>query len=112
MVEQAITPLSLTPPSAAMAAPPVSHEQYQADMAVLREQIATVRTAASVEQMVQLGMPVQETTAKLAQQFIISIATIEEKMTTMEGTTAQALANIQAIVQAATAQATPLERKM
>ena len=95
---------------AAMAAPPVSHEQYQADMAVLREQVATVRTAVNAEQMVQLGMPVQETTAKLAQQFIMSIATIEEKMATMEGTTAQALTNMQAAIQAAAAQATPLER--
>ena len=54
MVEQAITPLSLIPPSAAMAVSPASHEQYQAEMAVLREQIATVRTAANMEQMVQL----------------------------------------------------------
>ena len=111
MVEQAKPPLSPTPPRAAMAASPVSREQYLADMTALREQIATVRIAVNVEQMVQLGIPVQETTAKFAQQFIMSIATIEEKMATMEGTTAQALANMQATLQAAAAQATPLERK-
>ena len=88
VVEQSTTPLSLPSPSAAMAALPASHEQYQAEMAVLREQITAVRTATSVEQMVQLGMPVQETTAKLAEQFIISIAAIEGRITAMEGNNA------------------------
>ena len=90
-----------------MAVPPVSREQYLADMTVLKEQISTVKAAGNVEQAVQLGIPVQETAAKLTQQLIMSVASIEDKMATLEGTTAQALATIERTA----AQATPIERK-
>ena len=46
-----------------MAAMPVSREQYMADMTMLKDQMTVVKAAVNAEQMVQLGIPVQETTA-------------------------------------------------
>ena len=109
-MEQTITPLIVAPQRAAMALP-VSRVQYAADVNTLKEQMATVKNATSVEQMVQLGVLAQETAAKLTKQMIMSIAAIEDRMATMETATAQALTTIQAIVQATAAQTTPVERK-
>ena len=83
-----------------MAALPVSREQYLADMTALKAQMETVKTAVNAEQMVQLGIPVQETTAKLTHQLIMSITAIENQMATL-----------QANVQATAAQTMPIERK-
>ena len=55
MVEQAITPLPPAPLRAAMAAPPVSREQYFADMTALKEQISTVKGAGNVEEAIKTG---------------------------------------------------------
>ena len=99
MVEQTITPLTVAPQRAAMALP-VSREQYAADVNTLKEQIATVKSATSVEQMVQLGVQVQETTAKLTHQLIMSVTAVENQMATL-----------QANVQATAAQTMPIERK-
>ena len=79
---------------------PVSREQYAADVNTLKAQMATVKSATSVEQMVQLGVHVQETTAKLTHQLIMSITAIENQMATL-----------QANVQATAAQTMPVERK-
>ena len=90
-----------------MATLPVSREQYLADMTALKDQIATVKTAVNVEQMVQLGVPVQETTAKLAHQLIMSITAVENLVATMQNQ----MTNMQATVQATAAQSIPIERK-
>ena len=84
MVEQAITPLSLNSPRAAMAASPVSREQYLADMTALKEQLSTVKAAGNVEQAVKLAVPVQETTAKLTHQLIMSITALENQMAAVQ----------------------------
>ena len=101
------TPPSAFPPCASAMAPPVSREQYLADMTTLREQIVKIRAAGNVEQAMQSGIPAQETAAKLTHQLIMSIASIEDKMATLEGTTAQALATIERTA----AQTTPIEKK-
>ena len=98
-MEQTITPPTVAPQRAAMALP-VSREQYAADVNTLKEQIATVKNATSVEQMVQLGVQVQETTAKLTHQLIMSVTAVENQMATL-----------QANVQATAAQTMPIERK-
>ena len=57
--EQTINSAPLRPTlRAAMATLPVSREQYLADMTTLKDQMATVKTAVNVEQMVQLSIPV------------------------------------------------------
>ena len=89
-----------------MAAPPVSRETYLAEMAALREHILKTKTAGNVEQAIQAGNLVKETVYKLAERWIMSVASLEEKMANMEGTTLQALAT-----ERTTAQAVPIERK-
>ena len=108
MVKQpTIPPSSLSPCAPAMAAPPVSREVYFAEMTQLREHVLKVKGAGSVEQAIQSGIPVQETTTKLAERLITSIAAIEDRVATLEGTTIQAIATFERTV----AQATPIERR-
>jgi len=76
-------------------------------MTWMREQIVAVRNAANAEQAIQLGIPVQETNTKLAERLIMSVAAIEDRMATLEGTTAQAFATIERTA----AQKTPIEKK-
>ena len=79
-----------------MAALPVARETYLADMATLRERMLAVTGATSMEQAIKSGIPVQETASKLFEKLIMSVATVEDKLATLEATAAQA---------------TPIERK-
>ena len=77
----------------------------------MREQIAAMRSATNAEQAIQLGIQEQETASKLAERLIMSVAAVENRVAALEGTATQAMATIQATVQAAAAQTTPVERK-
>ena len=73
-----------------MAAPPVSRETYLAEMTTLREHILGIKAAGSVEQAIQSGALVQETAYKLTERLIMSMASGEDKLATLERTAAQA----------------------
>ena len=77
----------------------------------MREQIAAIRSATNAEQAIQLGIQEQETASKLAERLIMSVSAVENRVAALEGTATQAMATIQATVQATAAQATPIERK-
>ena len=90
MVTNRLTALSAPPRALAMAAPPpIQRETYLAAMRTVRQLILTWKGAGDAQDAFAKGIAANEALAEIAEKVIMSIATLEDKMATLESIAAR-----------------------